>query len=318
MHNQVALSFSLADFDMEEVIIVGAGVAGLACMNAFLDKGIHPLLIDAGTIGSYKLCGEFLSASVCRQLEAWDIGPIQKIDQIQIGSLTLHKNCGAMSRSVAELQLAERACTIGGRILEMTKIEQIFPGSVLLADGTILSCKKLIVATGRFGVAPKEFPYIGLKAHFEHDPLIPHLAMHMIPGGYYGIVPITASTSNIACLVKKEHLHEALKLDVDWKQAPVSSFGIKKVPNYPNTCWIGDAIASFPPATGQGCTHAIDSAFLATTSQNYNQELLAQIKYKMRLSQCIHTLMLHKKAAKAFMPFAHLLQNHICKSLSLD
>ncbi|MBS0635612.1 MAG: FAD-dependent oxidoreductase [Verrucomicrobia bacterium] len=309
----MAASLPLAGTDMEEVVIVGAGVAGLACMNAFLDKGIYPILYEAGTVGSYKICGEFLSARACRQLEAWDISPIQKIDQIHIDSLTIDVQCGAMSRIEAELKLAARAKKLDGRIVEETKVEQLLPGKVLLADGQEIATKKLIVATGRFGAKPAEFPYIGLKAHFTHDQLIPSLTMQLIQGGYYGIVPISATTSNIACLVKKEYLQQALNiLDVEWHTAPVGSFGIKKVPNWPNCYWIGDAIASFPPATGQGFTHALDSALLAASSQQ------PALFFKMHLSKLIHELMLRPTAARAAIPLVRCFKDTLCNTLVLN
>src|ERR1700722_17562931 len=98
---------------MEEIVILGGGVAGLCCLNGFLDRGIYPLLIERGAIGSGKLCGEFLAPDAVELLEKWEIGPIQKLDEISFSAkgskLSIKRRAGAMARSVVELQLAERA-----------------------------------------------------------------------------------------------------------------------------------------------------------------------------------------------------------------
>lgn len=315
----MAVSFSLAGYYMEEVVIIGAGVAGLSCMNALLDRGIRPILIEAGKIGSNKICGEFLPFSACLQLETWNIGPIQKIDGINIRSsttiLTLQQKAGAMTRSEAEKQLASRAKSLGGTIMENTKIIKTSCNSITLFDETIIHAKNIIIATGALGPKPKTFPYIGLKAHFLHNSYKPNLEMHLFKGGYFGIVPISETTSNIACLVKESSKAEALvqmNKEVAWLTAAVGPFGIKKMPRQSNTFYIGDAIASLPPAIGGGFGHAINSAFLCAkhlvhgSSESYLQEIRASLSTKMPLAKLINHIMLSPIAANVTLG---LLQN---------
>ncbi len=295
---------------MEEVVIVGAGVAGLSCMNALLDCGIRPHLIEAGTIGSQKLCGEFLSQEALLQLEAWDIGPIQKIQDIALfsrrASLSIKQAAGAISRSDAELQLAKRAKALGGQISENTKIEKVLPGELILSDGNSLQPKQLIIATGRIGIPPKQFPYMGLKAHFLHDTYTPRLEMRLFKGGYFGIVPISSTTSNITCLVRASCYNQAfveMNRELPYLSSPVGAFGLKKPPHWPNTYWIGDAIASLPPAIGQGFGHAIHSAILASRYLlnndpiGYRRSLERDLKPKMRWAMLIHHAMLSPAAS---------------------
>jgi flavin-dependent dehydrogenase len=274
-----------------EVVIVGGGVSGLCCMNALLDKGIKPLLLEAGQVGTPKLCGEFLAPKACSYLKAWGIGPIQPVSTIAISDLRLHAHAGAMSRSEVELQLAQRAKSLGGIIQEQCKVDK-------LED---LHPKQLFIASGRFGVKPTHVPYIGLKAHFAHDDAPPTLSMHLFKGGYFGIVPISSTHSNIACLVQARYKDDALSLmnkNVDFLTAPVPPFGLKEVPTLPNVYWIGDAIASLPPASGGGFCHAVHSALLAVhhslhgSPTTYQQELKAHLLPHMRWAKLVHNLML--------------------------
>ncbi len=296
---------------MEEVVIVGAGIAGLSCMNALLDLGMQPLLIEAGTIGAEKVCGEFLAPQAINALESWNIGPIQKIQTTTLFSdkttLQLNITAGAISRKEAELQLAKRAQALGGRIYEKTKACDINPGKLTLCKGESITTKQLVIATGRVGAKPKQFTYTGLKAHFLHDSYTPQLEMHLFKGGYFGIVPISATTSNITCLVRQHASSLALctmNKELPWITAPVGAFGLKSVPNWPNTYWIGDAIASLPPAIGGGFAHSIHSATLAAKHllnndwAKHRAELESILTPQMKWAKFLHHIMLWPTASK--------------------
>ncbi len=278
-----------------EVVIVGGGIAGLACLNALLDKGISALLVEGGTIGSIKLCGEFLSPYAKEALEAWKIGPIQSIENIHIDNLRLQIPAGAISRSIAEVELAKRATSLGGEIMQETKVVDVSPASLLLADGRRLLPNKLVIASGKLTSHQKEFPYIGLKAHIEHSDFQPTLEMHVFPGGYFGKVPISATISNVACLMKKDATLPPL--DLTWHKAPVPHFGCKVLPRWQKSFFIGDAAATFPPATGQGFAHAIFSGklaarYIANDDEGFQDVYMRILAPKMRAALAIHSLIL--------------------------
>jgi flavin-dependent dehydrogenase len=323
---------------MEEVIIVGAGVAGLSCMNALLDAGIKPLLIDAGLIGTEKICGEFLSQIACQQLARWGVHSTQEIDAIDIftakSTLHLTQKAGALSRSEAEILFARRAKSLGGTILENTKISKTAAGLVTLQDGTCIQTKHLVIATGRLGTAPKHFPYMGLKAHFTHERFNPRLEMHLFKGGYYGIVPINKTMSNIACLVKENAYSQGFSdintkfadKNLAWLTSPVGAFGMKKVANLPTTYYIGDAIASLPPAIGGGFGHAVFSSLLA--SQNivqgspdaYLKELKASLLPKLRAAHLLNHIMMNPSYANfaiSLLKYTPRIQTSLLKHVGL-
>jgi flavin-dependent dehydrogenase len=328
------ISFQMGNYVMESIVIIGGGVAGLSCANALLDLGYKPLLIEAGVIGSPKMCGEFIAPSAVAQLKKWDLENIQHITSIVFHA---DKNCrvklpnpaGAVERSLVELQLAQRAKTLGARVLENTKIKEVFPGSkntnhlIQLVNGENIHARTLFIATGKVPLHATNNPhrinkskFYGIKCHInrihEHDAL----HMYNIPNGYYGIVPINATTSNFACLVKTseiqklqsaQQLFKQIQLPFSkpiiidkWIEGEAPVFEKKSLPVLNNTYWIGDAIASFYPAIGSGFAHSVQSAVLAVNcyakaQSNYQSRISKHIRPKIFIGQFLHQI-LHKKS----------------------
>lgn len=283
---------------MEEVVIVGAGIAGLSCLNALVDAGVEALLLEAGTIGTPKICGEFLAPQAALQLEAWDIGPLQKISQIAIHAppkkLLIDFQAAAMSRSQAELLLAKRAKARGAKILENAPIRSLHPALLELASGEKMVPRHLFIATGKLFCQPTTFPYIGLKSHIPKEASHHCLEMHLFKGGYMGIVPISDTLTNVACLVKKSvPVPEGM-----WLEAVVPEFGIRMLPNWPNSYFIGDACGSLPPACGGGFSHAIASSllavryFLQNDPDGYKRAIFSDLEAKMPWAMSLHRAML--------------------------
>lgn len=315
-------------------MIIGGGVAGLSCLNALLDQGISPLLLEGSYVGKPKICGEFLAPSAVELLQQWGIGPIKDIRHATF--LTKHReinlhfspSAGAFNREQAETLLAERARKKAGRIRENTLIVNIKPSTTHspyafeLASGEEIQAKSAIFATGKYSQAHlsiNRFPYFGIKTHFSHVVKPDTLIMHSHEGAYFGIVPISENLSNFACLVKRnviekagschtffEHLmatHSSLQpfsshLSLDWLHGPTPSFQLKKTPAWINSYWIGDALASLPPAIGSGFSHSICSAILAANVYLKNNTSLClkkskkQLKQKMIMANAVHHLLL--------------------------
>lgn len=321
---------------MEKVIIVGGGIAGLSCLNALLDRGVSALLVEGNTIGTEKMCGEFLAPAAVNVLEKWGIGPIQPIKQANFYAknkkFTLHfpRFAGAYARSSAELQLAQRALKNGGRILENTSITQFTPATkqspylFYLSSGETIEANTAIFATGKLpqlGNKSTSLPYVGLKTHFQQVVNPETLLMYSVPGAYFGIVPLSATTSNFACLAKRDAVekigsgqkffHTLIKNNQTLQQifaqvevkeselltAQVPSFCLKTIPLWPKTFWIGDALASLHPAIGHGFAHSIYTAvmaadfYLQNDPQGYLQMTKPFIKSKLQISKPLHLLL---------------------------
>ena len=287
---------------MEEVVILGGGVAGLSCLNAFLDFNKSPLLLEGSMIGTPKMCGEFLSPNIVSCLKRWDVGPLISIKDIHFVSkksschIDLPRAAGAFARSRAEAGLARSARMRGGRIREHARVLKITPASddkpytFFLESGEVIQSQHAIFATGRFSVQQQSLSnslYLGFKTHIPRVIQPEALVMLSLDQGYLGIVPVDSKISNMTCLIQKRALHqrggrEALLRDVfkqkefslldleslewnklDWLEGDAPNFGLKRIPSWPRAFWIGDAFASILPSIGYGFGHSVYSAMSA-------------------------------------------------------
>ena len=322
-----------------EVAIVGGGVAGLSCLNALLDRNIPASLFEAGTIGSPKMCGEFVAPLAAIQLKNWQINSLNPIRQAKflVKNVNFRVNfkvpAAAISRKDAELCLAERAKSLGGLIRENVNIQTVkistddSPHIITFTDGEKISAKILVLATGKYNRAESNFPikpvYYGVKMHLPSIMEANTLHMFSVANAYLGIVPLNQTTSNSACLMRKElvdsigsvelAIQSIIDNDQQLKaifsqfeiaklislQGQVAEFGLKSVPEGKNIYWIGDALSSFHPAIGSGFANSISTAVLAAEciaingAAAYQQRALQQVKQKLFLSKLMNRLMLN-------------------------
>lgn len=333
----MALSILVEDCALEKVVIVGGGVAGLSCLNALLDYQVTPLLIEGGSIGSPKMCGEFLAPPALSILQKWEIGPIEPIQQVRFNStcsqfnFTFKQHAGAMMRSEAERQLSMRATKLGGRIRENTRLTKVIPATstspyiLHLESGEIIEAEVAIFATGRLGQTAKDLkplPYFGIKFHIE-EVLEPNaLQMYSAKGFYFGLVPISSTSSNVTCLLKQSVIKDGdskkIMLQIikkfpaladvfnrknlkpfEWLTTPSPDFILKKLPDWTNAYWIGDASVSLPPATGLGFAHSIKSGlaaadfYLQKNPTKFVEQTKAEINKKLMLGKLFHHIMLN-------------------------
>lgn len=285
-----------------DYVILGGGIAGLCAARRLVERGIQPLLIEAGSYPAHKVCGEFISPSGVAMLNKWDIYPISITQaHLHTSSHTLNFNfptpAGALSHFTLDTQLAQQIVHQGGVLLTQTKVLELTPTSSLetghrlhLSSGETLLAKHLLVATGRlpgFGHQPVHARYKGFKAHFAGIKLNATLEMFSFPSAYLGITPVENGWFNLACLARIEknqqisspqHFMEKLiaghpllsqllatghNLFNCWMEAHVPEFGLRSPPSWPRTYWIGDAMGTIPPASGNGISLALASGYLA-------------------------------------------------------
>lgn len=317
----MAISISLENCDLEEVIVIGGGIAGLTCLNALLDAGIAASLYEGGMVGSPKMCGEFIAPQAVALLQDWGLSAIYPIqsaeffvgDKKLISKLQYH--AGAISRSVAEHFLAARARTLGGRVHENKRITNIHPPKSMtepflmqLENGENLQCKTAFFATGKMNI--KSFntaTYSGIKMHLPRPPSLNCLQMFSIRHAYMGLVPISEDTCNFACLIKQdiaatnfdriqflttvaeEYPEFATAIaHLDLKnhyclQVRAPEFGLRQLPKWHNAYWIGDAMASLHPSVGSGFSHAMLSAICSV--QDYVLKTQKTASYRSALKR---------------------------------
>ena len=248
---------------MEELIIVGGGVAGLGCLNALLDHNVSPLLLEGSAIGSPKMCGEFLAPPVIEPLKQWGIGPLQTIKQARFIGTNTAMQCsfprpaGAYARHQAELELAVRARKLGGRILEQSPIKHITPPTkqspyvLQLASGETLQARAVIFETSNLTCLVKRevVEAVGSCHDFLEATLTRFSSLRATQSN-----PVIQGSA-LDCFASLEK--------TDWLEGPAPAFGMKTRPNWSSAYWIGDAFASVHPAIGYGFAHSVTSALLA-------------------------------------------------------
>lgn len=159
------------------VVVVGGGLAGLAAAIECASRGLNVTLVEKGLIGRDKVCGEFLSPEVERDLAALGCAdwvtrlgarPMRSV-LIRAGEPTAAQTSPAeleldtgprhghsVTRSALEAMLAERARRSGVRVAEMAPVAHL--GSSLTgfrlelagaARGQVLECDHVILAMGK-------------------------------------------------------------------------------------------------------------------------------------------------------------------------
>jgi flavin-dependent dehydrogenase len=278
---------------IEDCVIIGGGVAGLSAANHLVDAGVFPLIIEAGSFPSHKICGEFFSNESLPQLREWQIpmtGQISKarfISGAKSMEFPLPIPAGSCSRYTFDAMLLDRAIKKGAKALTETSVKSFENESgtyvLHLSNGQTISARHLMIGTGRIPQLIQKAPemkYMGFKAHFENIDIHDCVEMHLFSGGYFGISNVDAKTVNVACLVKKEYVQQpeefinnllrqnhrfanARMAFPKWLIGQLPEFGIRTNSDLPNVFWIGDAAGSIPPICGEGLAIAITSGCMA-------------------------------------------------------
>jgi len=308
---------------MNKPVIIGAGIAGLSCANQLADHNITNTLIEADTIGKTKICGEFFSPESIPILNKWDIDNIEiNLGNFYTPNykfiFKFPKVCASFNRKVSEINLAERAKKNGTKIIENVFVKNIIPAcntnephQIFLSDGKIIETYTLIIATGKLpflNQVQNKIKYTGIKAHFKNIPIPNELNMFLINGAYMGITNIDKETVNVCCLTKKDlfdqfndtekflnlfkknfpqlnDLFKNAEIQNHWLLADVPDFGKKKILNWPNTYFIGDAAATIFPATGNGLSMGLTSGIMAANHIILNNKDCFKTSWNIRYSQ---------------------------------
>lgn len=325
---------------IEECVIVGGGVAGLSTANRLVDIGISPLIIEGGDYPAHKTCGEFFSYECLPIVEEWAIPMASQISTSRFFKrdkgfeFQLPISSRSCSRFQFDIALLNRALQKKARILKNTQVISLTPPKnnadnfvLTLSDGLQILAKNLVMGTGRLikgadSKPPLPLQYVGFKAHFEGIKIKDAVEIHIFKGGYLGISNIDSTTTNVACLVKKEfvkddgihfmkklendlampiyckHMAQARMIFPHWMEGQLPEFGIRDNPSWDRVFWIGDAAGSIPPVCGEGLAIAVTSGCMAadylasSNSVQFKAAWLKRYRKRFMLGQQIHQAVL--------------------------
>ena len=214
-----------------EVLILGAGVAGCAASIALARKGRQVTLIEREPTPRHKVCGEFLSGEALEDLH------LLGIDVTSLGAVPIDKVRLAASKRAAEAPLPFSAASLTRKTLDAALIAAAIAAGVrveqgrtvqalartapsewqaTLDDGTTRLAPTVFLATGKRdlrGYSRPEDPerWVAFKMYFRlasaQAAELAHTSELMLyPGGYGGIQPVEGGIANLCCVVQQRYL----------------------------------------------------------------------------------------------------------------
>ncbi|MFZ4573742.1 MAG: NAD(P)/FAD-dependent oxidoreductase [Phycisphaerales bacterium] len=221
-----------------DVVVIGAGPAGSCAAWSAAQAGLNTLLVERAVFPREKVCGCCLNPAVLGEIARMGLtDSLEEIGAIPLETLELVRGResarlriprgAAVSRSVLDTLLANAACSRGATLLAPAHArvgERDARGDRTVAITTpsgvsVVAARAVIVADGLAGSSLAAIPgaeviespssAIGLGARLE-CPLEPGVIhMHLLPGGYLGLVALPGGVVDVAACVQPRSLRDA-------------------------------------------------------------------------------------------------------------
>ncbi|WP_336968135.1 hypothetical protein [Sphingobium aromaticiconvertens] len=283
---------------------MGAGPAGSAAAIRLALAGTVPRLIDQQVIPGDALCGGFLSWATIAQLAELGLTTDQlgghRITQIALFAgereerLALPAPGIGLSRHRLDSLLRTTAQSAGAQLL-ISRATLLSPTDLTLDDGAAIPWDSLFLATGKHdlrGVGRPhggDDPELGLRLKLDshpslHDLIGDRIELHMVDGGYVGLLLQEDGRANICMAVRKSRLAAAEGRPVALfhqlaDQSPALAARLASLPadpridaighvpygwrarnSWPGLYRLGDQAAVIPSLAGEGTGIAFASA----------------------------------------------------------
>lgn len=218
--------------EQTEVIIIGAGLAGLTAAIDLLDKGFQVRLFEQKELPRHKVCGEYLSAEVKQYLDRLGALPqeeaLPQLEHLLITSekgktleAPLDQGGIGISRYRLDHHLLQKALELGLLYQEREKVKewsfQKNYFTVQTAQGGHFQAPVLLAAYGKHSSlnAGQEEPvkYLGVKMHYRGDIPEDQVQLHNFKGGYAGLSKVEEGRVNLCYLIEQKILDEYPDLD---------------------------------------------------------------------------------------------------------
>ena len=257
------------------ISILGAGLAGSAAAIAACDAGSSVELIERSHHPRHKVCGEFLSPEIARELE-----------RLGLWSEFMALRPARVTRMRLRFERREKQCRLPepgwglsryqlDSLLHRTAIERGARSTEAPSSAT------RIIATGKRSPTRHKDRLFGFKAHFR-GPVDDAVELYFITRGYVGVSPVENDVTNV-CGLAPESLLRARNFEVealltgaiadrlrplertmDWLfVGPLDFQNRFRGPAVAGEYIAGDALSFVDPFTGSGMLAALMTGRLA-------------------------------------------------------
>ena len=214
---------------MEDVLIIGGGLAGLTCAIVLQKNGINVTLIEKNKYPFHRVCGEYVSNEILPFLKSLNIN----VSELEPSILT-HLSITSVSGKVLQTQLsmggfglsrykfddllfrhAEKAGVkfIFEKVVDLSFNDNKF--KVSLADNRIFEPTVVIAAYGKRSNLDQKLkrrffyrrsPYLGVKYHIKTDLPSNLIRLDNFSGGYSGVCKIEDDKYSLCYLSETANL----------------------------------------------------------------------------------------------------------------
>ncbi len=220
---------------MDDVIIVGGGLAGCGAAIRLADAGFSVRVLEKRSYPEHKLCGEFLSPEVWGMLDR--LGALEQVHNAgahEMRRARLTASSGAMlevklpgvalglSRYRLDAILADRARSLGAEVMERKAVREVTgsltQGFEVETRSEAYKARVVLGAYGKRGVLDRtlhreslqqQTPFVAFKAHFSGETLEDVIELHAFDGGYCGISHVEEGLVNACWITHEKTLKEA-------------------------------------------------------------------------------------------------------------
>lgn len=214
---------------VDDVLVIGGGLAGGAAAVELAGSGVRVRLLERERAAHHKVCGEFVSVEVQRDLARLGID-LPRLGAVRVDRVRLVAGCRKIEAPLPFTALSLSRAVLDEAILAAAKragavIERGVRVTGLTADGATTSdgprpADDIFLATGKHDLrglprdkALNSHGYLGFKMHWQLPPgatdeLGSAVELVLFDGGYVGFQRVAESTLNMSLLVRSARFHQ--------------------------------------------------------------------------------------------------------------